>query len=478
MKIKAIAIMLALLTTGACLYSCSNEKEKKTSTVTPAEYSGDNELLSALSDKSFDGYEFRMLLRKGHAGSQYQESDSDDLINSAIYRRNKLVEERFGITISASESSSDNYDTDALNSILAGDDAYDMVLNHSRAAMAYALQGAAININDIDSINLDKPYWTQDLRNTFEIGGKMYFLDGDFSVQSLSSAMCICFNKRIFDDLGFEYPYELVKNGEWTFDEFAYLAKKGGKDLNGDGLMKPEDDMFGFYDSDWYGPIEIIYTGGQKICGKNDEGLLELTLYSNKTADIFSSYFDLMENKNCFLNISDLSSSYTGQMFTEGRAMMTHAGLGSAVSYRGMDDDFGIVPWPKYAEEDEYASIVNAFSSLGIIPVTVSDPERTGAIAEALCAYGSVEVVPAFYDVTLKTKSARDNDSEEMMDIIKDSIVYDIGYVSGGVFSSTGYTLARASSHDFASFYASNEKTALAFVDEFNEDYVKGSNNE
>ena len=475
MKVKTIAIILALLASGAFLYSCSKENEKKTSTGTRVEYTGDNEILSDLSNESFEGYEFRMLLRQGQSGAQYQENDSDDLVNSAIYRRNKLVEERYGITISASESSSNNYDTDALNSILAGDDAYDLILNHSRAAMAYALQGAAININDIDSINLDKPYWTQDLRKTFEIGGKMYFLDGDYSVQSLGSAMCICFNKRIFDDLGFEYPYELVRNGEWTFDEFAYMAKKGGKDLNGDGIMKPEDDMFGFYDSDWYGPIEIIYTGGQKICGKDDEGMLELTLYSNKTADIFNEYFELMDNKNCYLNITELASSYTGSMFTEGRAMMTCAGLGSAVSYRGMDDDFGIIPWPKYEEEDEYASIVNAYANLGVIPVTVSDPERTGAIIEALGAYGSVEVVPAFYDVTLKTKSARDDDSEEMMDIIKDSIVYDIGYVSGGVFSSTGYTLARASSHDFASYYASNEKSALAYVDEFNEDYVKGN---
>ena len=45
--------------------------------------------------------------------------------------------------------------------------------------------------------------------------------------------MSMFFNKNLFDELGFDYPYELVKDGEWTFDEFAYLAKKGGKDLVG-----------------------------------------------------------------------------------------------------------------------------------------------------------------------------------------------------------------------------------------------------
>ena len=122
--------------------------------------------------------------------------------------------------------------------------------------------------------------------------------------------------------------------------------------------------------------------------------------------------------------------------------------------------------------DDKYAAIVNAFASLGVIPITVSDAERTGAITEALCVYGNAEVLPAFYDVALKTKSARDNDSEEMMDIVKNSIVYDIGYVSGGAFSSTGHSLARLPGHDFASFYATNEKAAQSYVDEFNESYV------
>ena len=38
--------------------------------------------------------------------------------------RNKTVEEMFNISISANFASTNNYDTDALNAILAGDDAY------------------------------------------------------------------------------------------------------------------------------------------------------------------------------------------------------------------------------------------------------------------------------------------------------------------------------------------------------------------
>ena len=136
-----------------------------------------------------------------------------------------------------------------------------------------------------------------------------------------------------------------------------------------------------------------------------------------------------------------------------------------------MDDDFGIIPYPKFDEEDEYATVINGHAHLIVIPTTVEDVERTGAITEALCAYGSRDVIPAFYDVSLKTKYARDEESEDMMDLIKSSIVYDLGYVSGSPLQSVGRDLAKATSHDFASFYASKESSALIQVEEFNEDY-------
>lgn len=97
---------------------------------------------SDLSTDRYDGYNYRMLVRKGRVSDQYLEEDSEDLVESATYKRNKEVEERYGITITVSESSDSNYETDALNSILAGDDAYDLIFAHSRAAFVYAIQGA------------------------------------------------------------------------------------------------------------------------------------------------------------------------------------------------------------------------------------------------------------------------------------------------------------------------------------------------
>ena len=435
--------------------------------------SDDNEEIdytSDLSKEKYDGYNYRILVRKDSLSDQYLENDSDDLVESATFRRNKLIEQMYGITITASESSSNNYDIDALNSILAGDDAYDLVFTHARAAFVYAVQGAAYNFRDIESIHLDKPWWTKDVVESCTLNGKLYVLDGDISSKGLGATMCMVFNKRIFDELGFDYPYELVKEGDWTFDEFAYTVKKGAKDLNGDGIIEPEFDQLGYSSSQWEAPMNIIYTGGQKIYDKDENGDLQLTLYSNKTVEIYDEFFSLMDNKACYLGTE--KSTYKGpDLFNDGRAMIADSELRHAQTMRNLDDDFGIIPYPKFDEDDEYATAVNAGSHMIFIPITVEDVERTGAITEALCAIGSRDVIPAFYEKSLKTKYTRDEESEEMIDIIRDSVVFDLGYVIHGTFSSCGKDLAVSTTHDFASYYAAGETAAKINLEEFYENY-------
>ena len=151
--------------------------------------------------------------------------------------------------------------------------------------------------------------------------------------------------------------------------------------------------------------------------------------------------------------------------------MFSTSTMDTAIAYRSMDDDFGILPYPKFDEDDEYTTAINGVAQLTCIPITVPNVERTGAILEALCAYSARDVVPAFYEVSLKTKYARDDESEEMMDIIKGSIIYDIGYLAGSSLQSCGRDMAQSGASDFSSFYASNESAAIKSVEQFNEDY-------
>ena len=468
MKKRLIALVLAAAASTMIFAGCSKEEKKKDDFVIS---DSDKEFISHIEVEDMDGYNFRILTRPGMTNDQYVEEETGDIINDAVYRRNETVKALFNIDITAIEST-ESTGGDAVNSILAGDDQYDILLPHSRTAFQYAIQNTLVNLNDVKTIDLSKEWWSKDIIDSCNVNGHLYVLDGDFQTQGLNSAFTMYFNKRIFDELGLDYPYQLVLNDEWTFDAFSKLVKQGSKDLNGDGLLKVDDDQFGYYTRDWYGPIQVLYTGGQRIYSKNAKGIPTLSLNSQKTIQVFSKFFELGKSEDVFIQLDQVKMA-KGDLFPEGRAMFADRGLGSAKAFRSMNDEFGILPWPKFGADDKYATVVNGHASLLVMPITVEDYNRTGKIVEALCAIGSRDVIPAFYDVSLKTKFSRDYESEAMIDIVKDSIIYDLGYVSGGAFQSTGYELSRMSNPDFASYYAANESRALSDLSNFLKSYGK-----
>jgi hypothetical protein len=60
-----------------------------------------------------------------------------------------------------------------------------------------------------------------------------------------------------------------------------------------------------------------------------------------------------------------------------------------------------------------------------------------------------------------------------MIDIVRESLIYDIGYISGGVFQSVGADLSNQTNPDFAAFYAKNESRALSDLNSFLASYAK-----
>ena len=79
--------------------------------------------------------------------------------------------------------------------------------------------------------------------------------------------------------------------------------------------------------------------------------------------------------------------------------------------------------------------------------------------------------MPAFYDVSLKTKYARDDESSAMIDYIKDGRVYDYGYFNGSVsldLAYIGQRLATTKNFNFTSFYERLEDRVQKNIDDLN----------
>ena len=97
------------------------------------------------------------------------------------------------------------------------------------------------------------------------------------------------------------------------------------------------------------------------------------------------------------------------------------------------------------------------------IPITIKDADRTGLLVEALTAEGYKTIRPAVYDVALKNKLTRDDDSAAMIDIILEGRTGDFAdiYDEWGLVYTLDHMVGRQKNNNFASFYASNEKASV-----------------
>jgi hypothetical protein len=102
-----------------------------------------------------------------------------------------------------------------------------------------------------------------------------------------------------------------------------------------------------------------------------------------------------------------------------------------------------------------------------------------GTVVEALSAESKRTLLPAYFENTLNTKFARDEDSIRMLQIILDGRVFDFGYMyrnSGEAITNTFQTLMASKNKGFASYYESQYDVWRAHFDSIYEKYRELSN--
>ena len=97
---------------------------------------------------------------------------------------------------------------------------------------------------------------------------------------------------------------------------------------------------------------------------------------------------------------------------------------------RSYDVDFGIVPYPKYDElQENYASVMEWVGGVVSIPRSVdAQMEMVCSMIEGMAYYAVPTLTNLYYELNLKTKMAKDEQSGPMIDMILEYRVYDLAY--------------------------------------------------
>ncbi|MCL2773707.1 MAG: extracellular solute-binding protein [Oscillospiraceae bacterium] len=471
-KVLLVLITVLMILTAA---SCSNKNNTNTDGTTEnlntADTAGNEtaavETTTAVKDSlpdniDYGGYNFRIYVRDRELNNKdfYIESETGDVLNDAVYNRNKKVEERFNVNFTFKFYPYDDWSvTDIAKSIKSGDDAFDMAAIHGATVCVLSQADLLVDWHEnMPYVDLTAPWWPDGIINNLSPFGKLYGATGDISYTYLDYAGCMLFNKDLFKNLGIDYPYADVANGTWTMDKFISIVKQGTSDLNGDGTITPDADRYGLdiYNA-WAYPNDVFYCGGDRIISMGDDGVPALTMFSERTVSIYDKFFDMMNSGAAHVNELDA----TDIPFKDGRSLFLSGTLDSITEYRALDFDLGILPQPKYDETtSKYYVEVNQNTSMIVVPVTASDTQRTSMIVEALASEGYNTVIPSFYEISLKTKQARDDESAAMLDYIRAGVTCDYGMFDVSLVGNLlnfGAQLVQSSGTSFTSMYDKNK---------------------
>ena len=154
--------------------------------------------------------------------------------------------------------------------------------------------------------------------------------------------------------------------------------------------------------------------------------------------------------------------------FRAGRTLMTTAQIKATSKFRDMEDDYGVVPMPKYDEsQDDYYVYTTPLSAV-CIPVTNQDTKTTAQIIDSMAYLTNRDVLPEYYNNSLSQKQLRDEDSIDMLAIMRDSRHFEIGQCYGWTNTLTTNIAKQimAGGTSIASTIASNKETVIASIEE------------
>ena len=415
-------------------------------------------------------------------GTLVTDKETGDTINDAVYKRRLAVEEETDVKLAIVDLGTVNDTYPKIKaSVMAGDDEYQLVLTHCIYGVAELITDKLIcNWKDIPNVDLSKSYWKQNANKTFNIAGVQLFAISDLIIADPNAFL---FNKGFITDYqGLENPYDLVNDGKWTWTKLMEMSGVVSEDINGDGIMD-KDDRYGYVAELGWQFISIPYACDQFIIKLGTDGAPEIVLNTEKMVSIVNTIYDLIyvgDRAFTWLYDRKYDPNVGGKPpvdFGSNNALFYQLPLSSAVNYRATELDFGILPFPKYDEkQDKYLSL--DWCGLMSVPIT-ADKEMAGHIVELLAYYSRVHTVPAYYDTLLTSKISRDNESQEMLNIIYDNLVYDyaLNFCSGKTeLLYTMFWLMYNKSRDFASYYAKNYDQADKLYQEVYETFLEYKN--
>ncbi len=490
---KILSLLLCLLTIGsltltACNDDSTDDTSSESSTVEStveseaSEYTGPwvDGIVGYLGDGkwgrempafTWDNTTFTVLVYGNGIQQTYYSEEieplyetTDDIINEAVERRNRAIEDKYGVTIKA-RAVDDVYQTLLQELQAPSSDNADAAMPFLPACTTLAQSGYLYDLRSFEDdgyIDLSMPWWESNATESFSIADKVYFTVSDMSIMQKITSFCIMFNKDLIKE---KYPdvdlYKEVNDKTWTFDKMYEMARAYTYESdNVDGMST--EDHWGLV-TEHNNALMTYLSSGSRLITKdaNDEPMLSLGVDERSINIAQNTLSRLSEKGTWLIHAQDIAATTKWndvvRIFGEGRALFRSTAFSAVKKMRVYDVNFGLIPYPLMDEtQDTYYTPSSARFAYGIvIPYSATEPEFSAFMLDAISAESKGEnasgLTRAYSEVVLKGKDL-DEESGEMLDkYIFSNIVYDLGIIYDFGVSDIFTRLITSSSSDVVS---------------------------
>ena len=424
------------------------------------------------AEGDFGGADFNILAAVEQWHEFYDAEQTGDIVDDAVYSRNMMTEEKYNVKLNyilfdGNMAGMDSVHTALAGSIMGGTGDYDMVVGGGYYITGYIAEGLYSDLSQMPQINPSNPWYDSFINEQYELCGRQYLVSGALTVFGESESVIAFFNKNMAADYNIENLYDTVKTGKWTFAKAAELGEIVTADLDGNGKMN-KNDRVGIVSS-WdfmsleAGAMGYFYTektedGGRKLRDINDKLLRVNDIIYN----LYESNFYLESRKlggsNAYADWDNMQKFFA----SDGSLFVIHKLMFAMEDTMREMENFGLLPSPKFDEAQEsYITPVPA-ESCGI-PAVVNNPVMSATVLDGLNYLSNSTVKPAYFEMAIKRKSTRDNDSVEMLDIIGSTMACDFMFLYSQQIDDVLYSIGQK---DYASSWAKDyDKLQLQIED-------------
>ncbi|MBE6554050.1 MAG: hypothetical protein E7666_06895 [Ruminococcaceae bacterium] len=376
----------------------------------------------------FGGAQEFVILSRATTSYEFDSSKGFDgtAVEIAIYERNEEVMERCNLEFRLEPIPGTWEDRDAFTTTIRTNAAlpvsdYDLIATHQAYLVSLTLEGAGWDFTELSDINVNKKWWSKTYYDECNYNGAIYMMYGDIAYTLYEYLEVIFFNEQTAEDLELGDLYDLALEGDWTFAKLQEYTKKVTTNMD----AAETDREYGLI-SNAHSHRALCSSMNVQLAPVGTDGMHAFSiLLKPDQEEILQGVADfIVETPNVYYD----KGVYTAEevldpIFAEGRALFYTQKLGQSGVLKGlMKEDYGVLPFPKYNEnQKEYRSEICDEVTAILAPYNCKNPDMTGTVTEMLSMISYQEVIDEYYGEKLKYQSFNNPKCVKTLDLIRDA---------------------------------------------------------